>query len=138
MVRPSLSDFILYSQAKPEAKKKHTLPTQFDCLFCDNIKSVEVKMNRRDGTAEIRCRICAVNAQYAISDLSAPVDVYAEWVDQAEQAAKDALEAQSEDLKTRRYRYAEREDEDDEPIGEDEAEEADSEEERRLAAEEED
>lgn len=73
-------------------KKKPTVAKVFDCLFCDHRETVEVAMNYRDGTGTLRCRQCGESRQYPINSLSAPIDVYSEWVDETDALNREALE----------------------------------------------
>lgn len=75
-------------------------------MFCNHEKSVSVKLNKKAGVGQLDCRTCGQNFQCPINcehvdrlcstrvqiatdksfptpDLSAAVDVYAEWVDAA-------------------------------------------------------
>jgi len=72
-------------KTKPVAKKRQlTVPTNFDCPFCNHEKSVECKMDRERSIGIIRCSVCDASYQMIINYLSEPVDVYSEWLDQCE------------------------------------------------------
>ncbi|KAI2641800.1 Elf1-domain-containing protein [Hypomontagnella submonticulosa] len=78
------------SSRKPQGKKKNEpLPTVFTCLFCNHEKSVTVNMNKKSGVGELECKVCGQRFQCGINYLSAPVDVYSEWIDAADAVAKD-------------------------------------------------
>lgn len=78
--------------SKPQgAKKKELLPTTFQCLFCNHDKSVVVKMDKKGGVGYINCKVCGQDWSAGINFLSAPVDVYADWVDACDEAAKEAI-----------------------------------------------
>jgi len=78
------------SSRKPQGPKKtDPLPTTFTCLFCNHERSVSVKLDRKAGVGELTCIVCGQKFQCGINYLSAPVDVYGEWVDAAEAVAKD-------------------------------------------------
>ncbi|OTB05782.1 hypothetical protein M426DRAFT_319463 [Hypoxylon sp. CI-4A] len=78
------------SSRKPQGKKKNDpLPTIFTCLFCNHEKSVTVNMNKKLGVGELECKVCGQRFQCGINYLSAPVDVYSEWIDAADAVAKD-------------------------------------------------
>ena len=64
-------------------KKDNKLDIAFDCPFCNNLRSVEVKLKRPVELAELKCRACGVGYSCRINYLMEPVDVYAEWVDEA-------------------------------------------------------
>ncbi|ORY72036.1 transcription elongation factor [Pseudomassariella vexata] len=79
------------SSRKPAGPKKNDpLPTQFTCLFCNHEKSVEVKLEKKMGTGDLECKVCGQKFQCGINYLSAPIDVYSEWVDAADAVAKEA------------------------------------------------
>mmetsp|Transcript_21309 Transcript_21309/g.40104 ORF Transcript_21309/g.40104 Transcript_21309/m.40104 type:complete len:96 (-) Transcript_21309:247-534(-) len=69
------------ASAKPPAKPRQKLDTMFNCLFCGSLKSVEVKMNRLEKIAFLKCRVCGAGFSSAITYLSEAVDVYSDWVD---------------------------------------------------------
>ncbi|KAH9909812.1 transcription elongation factor [Xylariomycetidae sp. FL2044] len=78
------------SSRKPQGPKKNDpLPTQFTCLFCNHEKAVSVKMDKKAGVGHLSCKVCAQDFQCGINYLSAPVDVYSEWVDAADAVAKE-------------------------------------------------
>ena len=65
--------------AKPPPPK---LDAIFDCPFCNHNKTVEVRFSK--GKASISCRICCANYEMLINNLTEPIDVYAEWIDECE------------------------------------------------------
>ncbi|KAI1491124.1 Elf1-domain-containing protein [Biscogniauxia mediterranea] len=82
------------SSRKPQGPKKNEpLPTQFTCLFCNHEKAVSVKMDKKAGVGQLDCKVCGQKFQCAINYLSAPVDVYSEWVDAADAVAKEDMNA---------------------------------------------
>ena len=56
----------------------------FDCPFCSHDNSIEVKMERTKGLGTLSCRICLVKFRKRLSALTKEVDIYCEWIDQAE------------------------------------------------------
>ncbi|KAI1449777.1 hypothetical protein ABKA04_001699 [Annulohypoxylon sp. FPYF3050] len=79
------------SSRKPQGKKKNDpLPTVFTCLFCNHEKSVHVKIDKKLGVGDLECKVCAQRFQCGVNYLSAPVDVYSEWIDAADAVAKDS------------------------------------------------
>ncbi|KAH7033017.1 transcription elongation factor 1, partial [Microdochium trichocladiopsis] len=62
-------------------RQSEPLPTTFTCLFCNHEKSVAVKMDKKAGVGQLDCKVCGQKFQCGINYLSAPVDVYSEWVD---------------------------------------------------------
>ncbi|OTA61156.1 Elf1-domain-containing protein [Hypoxylon sp. EC38] len=78
------------SSRKPQGKKKaDPLPIVFTCLFCNHEKSVTVNMQKKLGYGELECKVCGQKFQCGINYLSAPVDVYSEWIDAADAVAKE-------------------------------------------------
>lgn len=70
--------------------QKEKLPTTFQCLFCNHEKSVSVSIEKKSGVGNLQCKVCGQTFQTNINYLSAPVDVYADWVDACDAVAKEA------------------------------------------------
>ncbi|KAK8001811.1 Transcription elongation factor [Apiospora marii] len=76
--------------AKPQkSKKNEPLATTFTCLFCNHEKSVSVVLNKKLGVGDLDCKVCGQRFQCGINYLSAPIDVYSEWVDAADAVAQE-------------------------------------------------
>lgn len=76
--------------------------TTFTCLFCHHDKSVTVRLDRKEGIAQLVCRVCDQRYQSKVNrvcpfanldivlipaiDLTEPVDIYSEWIDAADAA----------------------------------------------------
>ncbi|KAF2106801.1 transcription elongation factor Elf1 like-domain-containing protein [Lophiotrema nucula] len=74
---------------KPQGpKKKEKLPTTFQCLFCNHENSVSVTIEKKVGIGSLNCKVCGQHFQTNINYLSAPVDVYADWIDACDAVAK--------------------------------------------------
>lgn len=88
------------SSRKPQGpKKREPLPTTFMCLFCNHERSIEIKLDKKVGVGNLECKVCGQKFQCGINYLSAPIDVYSEWVDAAEAVAQEAAaEAMAEKL----------------------------------------
>ncbi|KAJ1652562.1 hypothetical protein IWQ61_007130 [Dispira simplex] len=71
---------------KAVKKEKEKLDTVFNCLFCNHEKSVTVKMDNEHKVGFIRCGVCPATYQTPINYLSAPIDVYCDWIDACEEA----------------------------------------------------
>eukprot|EP01041_Mallomonas_annulata_P003109 gene3109-6112_t len=67
-------------------KKKAEVPTVFKCPFCNHEAAVECKLDMKNRIGDVSCRICGSAYQTTITYLSAPVDVFHEWVDAFEAA----------------------------------------------------
>ncbi|KAK3066262.1 hypothetical protein LTS18_001865 [Coniosporium uncinatum] len=77
--------------SKPQGpKKRDTLPTNFQCLFCNHENSVSVKLEKKVGVGHLSCKVCGQTFQTGINYLSAAVDVYADWIDACDSVAKEA------------------------------------------------
>ncbi|KAE8850730.1 hypothetical protein PTNB85_01146 [Pyrenophora teres f. teres] len=85
------------SSSKPQGpKKKEKLPTTFQCLFCNHEKSVSVSIEKKSGVGNLQCKVCGQTFQTNINYLSAPVDVYADWIDACDAVAKEAAKGNAE------------------------------------------
>ena len=76
--------------ARKPAPRRRIAPLSvvFDCLYCAHEMCVEVRMSKADKIGELNCKVCGVNFQSRINSLSAPIDVFTEWLDEAEKANK--------------------------------------------------
>lgn len=80
------------SKARVMTKKRKTTAEIFDCPFCNHTKTVECKFDKEAYTAEIFCRVCGVSFQMPTTNLTKPIDVFAEWIDQAEEKNREEIE----------------------------------------------
>ncbi|TCD71884.1 hypothetical protein EIP91_000016 [Steccherinum ochraceum] len=79
------------SSRKPTGpRRKEPLDTQFTCLFCHHDKSVTVRMDRKEGLAELFCKVCDQRYQSKVNHLTEAIDIYSEWIDAADAAERDA------------------------------------------------
>lgn len=76
------------SKQKVVKKVNAAVAKVFDCPFCNHSSSVECKINKKENTGLIRCRICSEQASFATKCLTMPVDLYHEWLDAIEDANK--------------------------------------------------
>ncbi|RPA78010.1 Elf1-domain-containing protein [Ascobolus immersus RN42] len=70
-------------------KKREGLASSFACLFCNHENSVSCKIDRKAGIGGLDCKVCGQSFQTDINSLSAPIDVYSDWVDACDQVAKE-------------------------------------------------
>ncbi|PSN59868.1 Elf1-domain-containing protein [Corynespora cassiicola Philippines] len=77
------------SKKAPAPKRKEKLPTTFQCLFCNHENSVAVSIEKKSGVGNLHCKVCGQTFQTNINYLSAPVDVYADWIDACDAVAKE-------------------------------------------------
>ncbi|ODQ68465.1 Elf1-domain-containing protein, partial [Nadsonia fulvescens var. elongata DSM 6958] len=77
------------SSRGPAKKLKQTLATTFSCLFCNHENSVICSMDKKLGVGNLYCKICGQTFQASINALSAPIDVYSDWVDACEAVAAE-------------------------------------------------
>ncbi|KAL2753937.1 hypothetical protein ACRALDRAFT_1062917 [Sodiomyces alcalophilus JCM 7366] len=68
--------------------QKDPLPESFPCLFCNHEDAVKPKVDKKSGVGTLSCKVCGQSFQCSINYLSAPVDVYSEWVDAAGMSIK--------------------------------------------------
>ncbi|PSR74149.1 hypothetical protein PHLCEN_2v10105 [Hermanssonia centrifuga] len=62
----------------------------FTCLFCHHDKSVTVRMDRKEGVAQLFCKVCDQRYQSKVNHLTEPIDIYSEWIDAADAAERHA------------------------------------------------
>ncbi|KAJ7109399.1 transcription elongation factor Elf1 like-domain-containing protein [Mycena epipterygia] len=75
---------------KPQqSRQKVPLDTAFTCLFCHHDKSVTVRLDRKEGVAQLACRVCDQRYQSKVNHLTEPVDIYSEWIDAADAAQRE-------------------------------------------------
>ena len=51
---------------------------------------MSVSIEKKSGVGNLQCKVCGQTFQTNINYLSAPVDVYADWIDACDAVAKDA------------------------------------------------
>nr|CAB3467158.1 unnamed protein product [Digitaria exilis] len=71
---------------KPTPRKPAKLDTEFSCPFCNHRDAVACLIDRKERYAKVECRICNESYVTKAHPLTAPVDVYAEWIDACEDA----------------------------------------------------
>ncbi|KAK3234976.1 hypothetical protein CYMTET_54797 [Cymbomonas tetramitiformis] len=76
------------SKAPTETKKILKVPTSFNCPFCNHGSSVECRIDREAENGEVRCRVCSEGFQMKINNLTDPVDIYSDWIDECERVNK--------------------------------------------------
>lgn len=74
-------------------KKKHVVPTQFKCLFCNSEGSVACKLNLVTMVGRLQCRVCDAQFETQINSLTDPIDVFSEWLDEAEELQEKHMAA---------------------------------------------
>ncbi|KAG6976720.1 hypothetical protein JG688_00001064 [Phytophthora aleatoria] len=72
------------STKKIQTRKKQVVSTVFKCPFCSHDEAVECKMDRERNIGHLSCRVCTESFQTPIHYLSAPIDVYTDWIDECE------------------------------------------------------
>ncbi|TFK54863.1 Elf1-domain-containing protein [Heliocybe sulcata] len=78
------------SSRKPTGpRKREPLDSTFTCLFCHHDKSVTVRMDRKEGIAQLVCRVCDQRYQSKVNHLTEPIDIYSEWIDAADAAQRE-------------------------------------------------
>lgn len=72
-------------------KKRATVAKVFKCLRCNSDDTVTCSMDFGSMTGNLICRICDVKFSCTINSLSEPIDVFSEWIDQAEELKQESL-----------------------------------------------
>jgi len=55
-----------------------------------------VELRKREGIGALHCKICGQHFESNINYLSAPIDVYSDWIDACEQVAREEGAARQE------------------------------------------
>ncbi|KAF5365631.1 hypothetical protein D9758_003327 [Tetrapyrgos nigripes] len=78
------------SSRKPAAAARIKVPldTSFTCLFCHHDNSVTVRIDKKEGIAQLVCRVCDQRYQSKVTHLTEPIDIYSEWIDAADEAQR--------------------------------------------------
>jgi len=72
-------------RAKPPPKKaKPKVAQVFDCPFCGKTESCGCKMDFEHQVGTILCDSCGAKYSMRINRLTDPIDVYSEWIDNAD------------------------------------------------------
>ncbi|EPX72860.1 Elf1 family transcription elongation factor [Schizosaccharomyces octosporus yFS286] len=71
------------------------LETTFTCLFCNHEKSVSCTLDKQSGVGNLHCKICGQSHQCIITALSAPIDVYSDWIDACDTVAHQGQDDKS-------------------------------------------
>lgn len=68
---------------KPTGPKKQqtTLPKTFECLFCSHNDAVQVRLDQKSSMGYLNCKVCNMKFESTINSLTAPVDLYHDWID---------------------------------------------------------
>ncbi|KAK6529653.1 hypothetical protein TWF281_008818 [Arthrobotrys megalospora] len=81
-------------KVKGELKESQKpLPTVFNCLFCNHERSIIIKLDKKNSVGSLHCNVCGQTYQTSINYLSGAVDVYADWVDAADEVKKEQRRA---------------------------------------------
>uniref|UniRef100_A0A3B0N778 Transcription elongation factor Elf1 like, putative n=1 Tax=Theileria annulata TaxID=5874 RepID=A0A3B0N778_THEAN len=77
-IKPSKSSLALKNRNKPLR--------EFHCHYCQNDKSVWIRISKSTATANLKCRICGIESSFPVTSLDEPIDVYSIWVDSSRQS----------------------------------------------------
>ena len=81
------------------------LDTVFNCYKCGHKKTIEVKFNKKEKLAYLRCKACGLKFETKIRPADAYIDIYYKWIDEIEEKEKkknseeESQEKDSEDDK---------------------------------------
>lgn len=103
----------------PTKKRSEPLATTFPCLFCNHENAVSCKIDKKTGVGHLSCKVCDQSFHCSINYLSAPVDVYSDWVDACDQVAKETKAGESSQSRytTSAARKTTRDDDDEDGYG---------------------
>ena len=79
-------------------KVRHEVDTVFKCLFCNHEKSVVCKLNLSSMIGDLVCRICDAKFETQINSLTDPIDVFSEWLDEAQDIQDEEMRRQKQGL----------------------------------------
>lgn len=79
--------------------------TVFKCLFCNHEASVVCKLNLNSMIGELVCRICDAKFETQINTLTDPIDVFSEWLDEANELQEQEQRRMQEGLPTEAAGY---------------------------------
>lgn len=71
-------------------KKRPTVAKIFKCLFCNHNKSVSCQLDFKTNDGTLNCSVCDAIYKTKIHDLTQPIDVFTEWLDETADAQANA------------------------------------------------
>ena len=86
-------------------KVRHSVATVFKCLFCNHEASVQCKLNLTSMVGELVCRICDAKFETQINTLTDPIDVFSEWLDEANELQEEEQRRQMQGLPGRQHGF---------------------------------
>ena len=93
------------AQKVVKKKQKIEVATTFKCLFCNHERSVSCKLNLNSMIGELVCRICDAKFETQINSLTDPIDVFSEWLDEANDLQEEEHRRQTQGLPSRSTGY---------------------------------
>jgi len=93
------------AQKVVKKKVRPEVDTVFKCLFCNHEKSVVCKLNLTSMIGDLVCRICDAKFETQINSLTDPIDVFSEWLDEAQDLQEEELRRQKQGLPNRDTGY---------------------------------
>ena len=96
------------SKLVAQPKKAPKLDKVFTCPFCNHPESVKCLIYLKLGYAEASCLICEESYCTVPHNLTAPTDIYHEWIDECEHANDDAVCAFAVEMATDEQRHIEK------------------------------
>ncbi|KTW27389.1 hypothetical protein T552_02368 [Pneumocystis carinii B80] len=79
---------------RPKPKPRPPLDKTFNCLFCNHEKST------------LTCKVCGQTHQSIIHNLSAPVDIYSDWIDACDAVANQTNRNLTQELNLNNNDYS--------------------------------
>ncbi|KAG4306020.1 hypothetical protein PORY_000008 [Pneumocystis oryctolagi] len=81
---------------RPKPKPRAPLDKTFNCLFCNHEKSIVCHMDKINQIGTLTCKVCGQMHQSIIHNLSAPVDIYSDWIDACDAVANQTNKSSKE------------------------------------------
>ena len=78
------------------------LDTVFNCSRCGHKKTVEVKFNRKEKKAFLRCKSCQEKYETNIRPADAYIDIYYRWVDYLEKKENESSDEEQKEKKIKK------------------------------------
>jgi transcription elongation factor Elf1 len=75
-----------------KSSSKESATNRFDCVFCEHESSVVVKLEKKAHRGQLDCKVCGQHFETSGPHLFAAVDVFCEWSDACDPAAKEEYE----------------------------------------------
>ncbi len=104
------------------------LDTVFNCYKCGTKKTIEVKYNRKEKIATLRCKACGIKFETNIRPADAYIDIYYRWIDHIQEEENKNSDEESKNKSDSEEKEYDDNDEEEKEEAEDESEKEEKEE----------